>query len=405
MPSCESFNNARFNMSDLHTLLTDESARQDAFPVCRNEIFLAHAGVTALPRAVADAVVDYTRRASEHHQEFGSVLRDIQKTRAVSAAFIGAHPDEIALLGPTSLGLSLFANGLPWEPGDEIVCYADDYPANVYPWIDLRRRGVIVRYLKPERPGEISPELVADALTPRTRMVALASCNFLSGYRIDVDAIGQLLQARGVLFSLDAIQTLGAFPLSVKHVDFLSADAHKWMLGPMAIGIVYVKKERFELLRPTLLGAWNVRSPNFIARDEIEFPDTAIRYEPGVLNAAGVYGMKAALELIGSFGIDTVAQRLLILKTHLIRALRSLGFQIYGPAEGPNAGAITTFFRPNSSMADLFSRLEANGVEASLRHDRTGREMIRLSPHFYNTEAELDRTIELLVGGVGGVNA
>ena len=189
------------------------------------------------------------------------MLRDIRRARQLCAEFIGAAAEEIALLGPTSLGLSLFANGIPWEAGDEVLCYAGDYPANVYPWLDLRRRGVIVRYLEPERPGEITPELVAAALTPRTRLVALASCHFFTGYRIDVDAIGRLLHERGVLFSVDAIQTLGAFPMNVEHVDFLSADAHKWMLGPLAIGIVYVKKRHFELLRPTLLGAWNVVSP------------------------------------------------------------------------------------------------------------------------------------------------
>ena len=361
---------------------------------------MGHAGVTALPRGVADAVIEYTRRASENHQEFGEVLKDIQRTRVLAAAFIGAGADEIALLGPTSLGLSLFANGLPWAPGDEVLCYADDYPANVYPWIDLRRRGVIVRYLKPERPGEITPDLVRASLSARTRLVALASCNFLSGYRIDIDAIGQLLHAQGVLFSLDGIQTLGAFPLSVTQVDFLSADAHKWMLGPMAIGIVYVKKEHFELLRPTLLGAWNVRSPNFIACDEIEFPNSAVRYEPGVLNASGIYGMKAALELIGSYGIDAVAERILVLKGHLVRALRSLGFEFYGPTDGPNASGITTFFHPKASMAAFFRALEENGVVASLRHDRSGREMIRLSPHFYNTEAEADRVIGVL-GRIG----
>src|SRR5207237_5945897 len=154
--------------------------------------------------------------------------------------------------------------------------------------------------LQPERPGEITPELVAASLTSRTKLVALASCHFFSGYRIDVDAIGRLLRERGVLFSLDAIQTLGAAPLSVEHVDFLSADAHKWMLGPLCIGIVYVKKEHFELLRPTLLGAWNVRSPNFITQNEIEFPNTARRYEPGVLNVAGIYGMNAAMEMLMS---------------------------------------------------------------------------------------------------------
>ena len=130
-----------------------------------------------------------------------------------------------------------------------------------------------MRYLEPERPGEITPEVVAAALTPRTRLVALATCHFFTGYRIDAEAIGALLHERDVLFSLDAIQTLGAFPLDVAraHVDCLSADAHKWMLGPLAIGIVYVKRERFELLRPTLLGAWNAVSPNFNALDEIRF--------------------------------------------------------------------------------------------------------------------------------------
>ena len=193
-------------------LYPDEAQRRALFPICREKIHLAHAGVCALPAAVADAVCDYTRLCAENPQEFGDVLRDVKIARRVCADFIGADPDEIALLGPTSLGLSLFANGIPWRAGDEVLCYHGDYPANVYPWMELRRRGVTVRYLEPTQPGEITPELIAAALTPRTRLVALASCHFLSGYRIEIDVIGQLLHARGILFSLDAIQTLGAFP-------------------------------------------------------------------------------------------------------------------------------------------------------------------------------------------------
>jgi len=380
--------------------LDDEAARLDAFPVARNTIFMAHAGVTVLPRAVADAVVGYTRRSSEQHQEFGSVLHDIAESRAVAARFIGAQPEEIALLGPTSLGLSLFAGGLTWRAGDEILCHRDDYPANVYPWIDLRRLGVEVRYLEPEEPGAITPELVRAALSPRTRLVALASCHYLTGYRIDVDAIGSLLRERGVLFSVDGIQSVGAFPLSVRHVDFLSADAHKWMLGPMAAGIVYVRREHFSRLRPILLGAWNVASPDFIAQDEIHLPDTAIRYEPGALNAAGIFGMRAALELIGGYGIDAVAARLLELKGQLVSALHPLGFRFYGPVEGPNASGITTFDHPAASMAALFRRLEENGIAVSLRHNRQRREFIRVSPHFYNTPAEIDRVVAVLREGL-----
>jgi selenocysteine lyase/cysteine desulfurase len=327
-------------------------------------------------------------------QEFADVLRDVKDARRVCARFIGAQPDEIALLGPTSLGLSLFANGLPWKPGDEVVCYADDYPANVYPWLELGRRGVAVRLLEPERPGEITPALVEAALTPRTRLVALASANFLTGYRIDVDAIGRLLQARGVLFSLDAIQTLGAFPLSVERVDFLSADAHKWMLGPLAIGIVYVKKKHFELLRPTLLGAWNVESPNFIAQSEIRFVPTAQRYEPGVLNIAGIYGMRAALEIFLALGQDAIAARLLELKAFVVSELSALDCEIIAPTSGPNAHSITTFRHPAldaEGMAVLTHQFEAAGIIASPRFNRAGTAFIRLSPHFYNTEEELAR--------------
>lgn len=379
-------------------LFPDEARRRELFPICRDQVFLAHAAVAPLPAFVSDAVCAYTRASSENHQEFGDVLRDVKRTRQACAQLIGAHADEIALLGPTSLGLSLFANGLDWQPGDEVLCYHGDYPANVYPWLELRRRGLTVRYLEPAAPGEITPELVARALTPRTRLVALASAHFFTGYRLDVAAIGTLLHERGVLFSLDAIQTLGAFPLDVEkaHVDFLSADAHKWLLGPLAIGIVYVRRAHFERLRPTLLGAWNVLAPNFNTQDDITFVPTAQRYEPGVLNILGIVGMRAGLDFFLATGLDAIAARLLELKAHLVRQLEPLGFTILGPREGPAASGITTFRHATASSTALFAALEKAHVIASLRHDRAGLDYLRFSPHCYNTEAELDRAVEAL---------
>jgi len=380
-------------------LFPNEAERRALFPVCRDQIFFAHAGVTALPQFVADAVCTYTQQSAENPQEFGEVLRDVKDARRVCAQFIGAQQDEIALLGPTSLGLSLFANGLDWQPGDEVLCYHGDYPANVYPWIELRRRGVTVRYLEPESPGEITPELVAAALSPQTKLVALASAHFFTGYRIDVEAIGALLHARGILFSLDAIQTLGAFPLDVEkaHVDFLSADAHKWMLGPLAIGIVYVRRAHFERLRPTLLGAWNVVAPQFNALDEIRFVPTAQRYEPGVLNIAGILGMRAALDFFHTQGPGRIAARLLELKAHLVPRLTALGFQLLGPDTGsPAASSITTFRHEHTGSTALFAALEKARIIASLRHDREGRDYLRFSPHCYNTEEELDAAVGVL---------
>ena len=166
----------------------------------------------------------------------------------------------------------------------------------------------------------------------------------------------------------------------------------------MAIGIVFVRREHFELLRPTLLGAWNIRSPNFITQSEIAFEPTARRYEPGVLNVAGVYGMRAALDLIASAGIDRVHARILELKQALVRPLREAGFQFLGPLDGPAASGITTFQHPARESAVLFRALEEGKVIASLRFDRAGRQYIRVSPHFYNTVDEMGRVVELLTG-------
>lgn len=379
------------------TWLTDEVARQAAFPVTRRQIFLGHAGVTALPAYVADAMRDHIAMSCENHQEFGDVLRDIQQARQICADFIGAKPDEIALLGPTSLGLSLFANGIDWQPGDEIICYQDDYPANVYPWLNLESRGVKLRFLHPTEPGRITPALVEEAITPRTRLIALASCHFLTGWRIDVAAIGQLARSHGVLFSLDAIQTLGAFPVDVTDVDFLSADAHKWLLGPLSIGIVYVARRNFEICRPTLLGAWNIKSPNFISQDQIEFVDSAQRYEPGVLNITGIYGMIASIRKFQEVGRDVVATRILGLRDYLQQSLGALGFEFLSPGndEAMRSGIVTAR-HPGTDCSKLFAALEANHISASLRNTRDGSAWLRMSPHFYNTHAELDRVIAVL---------
>lgn len=374
----------------------DETWRREQFPAAVDRIFLAHAAVAALPSVVVEAMNHFNLQSATGELDYSQVLLgDMDAIRESAASLIGARAHEIALLGPTSLGLSLVAQGLEWNVGDEILCHREDYPANVYPWKDLERLGVKVIALEPERPGEITPDLVAAHLTPRTRLVALASCHFLSGYRIDVDAIGRLAHENGSLFCLDAIQTLGAFPTSVEHVDFLSADAHKWMLGPMTAGIFYVAEEHFASLRPVLLGAWNVKCPQFISQDTIELEPGGRRYEPGVLNASCLHGMQAGIRLLkDEIGIEQVSARLLELKRPLVAGLESLGFEVIGPREGSKATSITTITdRDENRILALGRRWQADNVMTSPRRDRAGRAYLRLSPHFYNTREEIDRVL------------
>jgi cysteine desulfurase / selenocysteine lyase len=384
-------------MDLLTSLLSDTELRHRLFPIAKSRIFMAHAAVTVLPGPVAEAMNAIIRRCSEEFPDFSGILALIQRTRESAARLINASSDEIALLGPTSLGLSLVANGITWAPGDEVVCYLDDYPANVYPWINLRDKGVQIRFVEPAQVGELTIEALQRVLTPKTKLVALASCSFLSGFRIDIAAIGKLLRERGILFCLDAIQTLGAFPTTVEYVDFLSADAHKWLLGPLAIGVVYVRKELFEVCRPTLLGSGNLKAPNFVAQNQLEFVEGAQRYEPGVLNLPGVAGMKAAIDFLLEIGIDKIAQRILSIRSRLVTGLTELGFAVLGENKTPmHQSGIITVAHPTRNLASEHKRLLENGIVCSPRQDRQGNEYLRFSPHFYNTEDEIDRVLEVL---------
>ncbi len=382
---------------DVSRYWRDETVRRQEFPVAKQQIFLAHAAVATLPRRVVQAETDFATSCSQREPDYAAISKRIRGVRERAAQLLpGAEADEISLQGPTALGLSLIAGGLDWRPGDEVVYHHDCYPANVYPWLELQRRGVKPVPIQPARYGEVTIESVAAALTPRTRMVALASAHFLTGYRIDVEGIGCMLHERGILFCLDAIQTLGAFPLPVDHVDFLSADAHKWMLGPLAIGVVMVKRTHFEKLRPVLLGAANVKCPDFIAQAEIEFPDRADRYEPGVLNTGPLFGMDAGIGLLLEVGIERVGARVIELKQRLLDGLAPLGFEAISPVAGPHASGLLTLRHATRDPGPIYAALKAANVVPSLRRDRAGRSYLRFSPHFYNTEDEMDRVIDLV---------
>jgi len=390
-------------MESLADIIGDEALRNRTFPTTEECIFLGHAGVGPLTRVAADAMREFIDHAERREQENAWTNGKMAAARETAGKLIGATEEEISLLGPTSVGLSLVANGLAWEPGDEVVYYADDYPANVYPWTCLAGRGVKAVRVETEYPGVITWEHVEAALTERTRLVALASCNFLSGFRIDVDLIGRNLQERDILFSLDAIQTLGAFPTTVEHVDFLSADSHKWMLGPATAGIFYVDKNRRELLTPTLVGSWNVHSPDYVAQESIRYHADGRRYEPGMLNIPGIIGMLASMELLVGFGIETIGERLLELRRALLDAVRPLGYQLYieeydldSATTDSNRSAIVTVTHPARDMEALFGQLCLENVIASLRKNRAGQSFIRFSPHCYNTLAEIGRVAEIL---------
>ena len=381
-------------IAELHQ---NEELRRHEFPVVAEQIFLGHAGVCPLPRRVVDAITDYTLLGALHDQEDAFGHDRLQHCRQLAAQLLRADPSEIAFVGPTSNGLSYVASGLPWRKGDNVLIYHDDYPSNVYPWMALAERGVQVRLLNIRELGRIRPIDVQGQVDENTRLVALASCHFVAGWRIDLAGIGKYLRSRNILFCVDGIQTLGAFPTTVEHMDFLAADAHKWLLGPLAAGILYVRKSIQERLRPPVYGWHNVRCPNYVAQEQIVFPPDARRYEAGSANFLGLAGLQAAMELLLEVGIDNISTDLLRKRAWLVPALQAKGYTVLladAPAE--NSSGIVTFFKPDTDLPALHQKLREAKILTSLRTDRAGQRYIRLSPHFYNTDAELHRVLELL---------
>jgi selenocysteine lyase/cysteine desulfurase len=380
----------------LSEILANEELRQHEFPVAKNKIFLGHAGVCALPRRVAQAMNDCTNEATLGDQE-EFVMHRIEDARKAGAKLLNCLPEEVSLVGPTSLALSFVAAGLNFRKGQNILIYHDDYPSNVYPWMALAEQGVKVRLLNTRGLGIIRTIDVMGQVDEDTKLVALASNHFISGYRIEHDAIGKFLRERGILFCLDVIQTLGAFPTTVENVDFLAADAHKWLLGPCGAGLLYVKKDLQAKLNPPIYGWHNVRNPNFVAQEKIEFRSGAAKFEAGTHNLIGLVGLLTAMELALEIGVENIGRELLRKRAWLVPALQAKGFAVLnaGPKQ-ENASGITSFFAPGQDLTARHQKLADAGVNTSLRTDRKGQKYIRLSPHFYNTDAELRRVVELL---------
>jgi selenocysteine lyase/cysteine desulfurase len=381
-------------IAELHS---NEELRRHEFPVVAERGFFAHAGDCPLPRRVVASMTEYAMLAAATDQEAAFPGSRIQQARQTAAGLLNAQMHEIAFVGPTSLGLSLVAAGLSLRKGDNILIYQDDYPSNVYPWMALAEKGVQVRLMNIRELGRIRNIDVLGQVDENTRLVALASCHFITGWRIDLAGIGQQLRARNIPFCVDAIQTLGAFPTTVEHIDFLAADAHKWLLGPCAAGILYVRKELQDKLRPKIFGWHNVRCANYVAQDQIVHPPDSRRYEAGSANLVGLAGLQAAMELLLEVGIDNIAAELLRKRAWLVPELQAKGYAVLGGSAPPeHASGIVTFYKPDGDISALHAKLTEAKIITSLRASRTGQRYIRLSPHFYNTDAELQRMMELL---------
>src|SRR5579884_3336505 len=384
--------------SDLYSYVGNEQA----FPVLRRWNFFNHAGVSPLPKVAADALRLWAAQAEADTYLTGTWYRDVEALRVMAAQLMNAHRDEIAFVKNTSEGISIVAQGIDWQWGDRIVTTAVEYPANIYPWMEQVRNHGAKLVMVPEETGHdgrrhVPVEKIHDEIKdPKTRLVSLSHVEFASGQRHDIEVIGQFCREHDTLFCVDAIQTLGVLPVDVKamYIDFLSADGHKWLLGPEGAGFFYGRKELIERMRPLMVGWMNVVNAQDYGNYDYTLRPDAGRFECGTYNVPGLLALKASVEMLRQCGVDAISQRLKLLTDHLILRLMAKGYEIISPRSDLAWSGIVSFASPtHNHEAIVLALRKQHKTEIALREGR-----LRCSAHFYNTEAQLDRLVELLPG-------
>jgi len=361
----------------------------EQFPVAGNLIYLNHAAVAPLCRAAAEAM----KALAEDACQFGSLhydkwLETYAGLRRAAAALINASADEIAIVKNTSEGIATIALGFPWNPGDRVIAFQEEFPANYYPWQRLEARGVVVTWLSIYDPIEKIAASIEGA-----RLLAISFVNYLSGYRVDLTAIGKLCRDHGCFFFLDAIQGMGVLPLNVdeSYIDALAADGHKWMLGPEGNGVLYVRRKWLDIIQPVEFGWTNSASyADYGLRDMTPRPDAG-RYECGTLNTIGCYGQRAAIEFLLSVGIQNVADAVLARAEQLEAGVRAKGYEVMAPRREGTGSGIVSFRHPNIDSRQIVSDLKRKKISAAPRQG-----WVRMSPHFYISSQEMEHVLEEL---------
>ena len=376
--------------------MADWTAFRAHFPVTRRWAFLDHAAVAPLPDVAVVALTEYAEDlAANGIATVGRWVGRVREVRDLAARLINApSPDDVCFVPNTSFGIGIAAEGFPWQPGDNLVTAAEEYPSNQYPWMNLRDRGVEVRAV-PSRGNRVAVDDVRAAMDGRTRLLTLSSVEFGSGFRNDLAALGDLCRSRDVFFFVDAIQSLGVIPLDVQQlpIDALAADGHKWLLGPEGAGIAYVRREWAERMRAVMVG-WNsvVNALDFNTID-FRLKPTAGRWEGGSYNVPGITAFGASLRLLLDAGIDAVRDRVLAVTDHLCDRAPAAGLEVFSSRAAGDKSGIVSLVKPGHDPVALVKRCRAAGVIVNARHHR-----LRASPHAYNTEAEIDQFLDAVKG-------
>ena len=364
------------------------------FPLTDELIYLNHAAVAPWPKRTSDAVIAF----AEQNSRFGShfyldwLKKESELRRQLQVLLNAPSAEDIALVKNTSEALSFVAYGLPWQAGDNIVSSNEEFPSNRLPWQSLADRGVEFR--QADLNNADTPEDALFALVDgQTRLLTISSIQFASGLRMDLPRIGEFCKQRGILFCVDAIQSLGAvqFDAQACQADFVMADGHKWLFGPEGLGVFYSSAEARDRLKLTQYGWHMMKDIHNYENVPWEIHPGARRFECGSPNMLGIHALSASLSLLLETGMANVEASVIERSDYLKAAIAAHPqLVLLSGHQSRLKSGIVVFKHQSHDNQALYQHLQQNGVVCALRGGG-----IRFSPHFYNTFAELDRALAL----------
>ena len=372
--------------------MDDFDTYRSEFPITERCAFMNHAAISPLSMRVVNTVESLYQEFSHYGSEYyPRWAKRIEEVRRLFAALVHADAEEIAFVGNTSEGLSAIAAGLDWKEGDGVLMAKPDFPTNIYPWMNLERKGVRVYHFERDG-GRFSIEEVDKALRPRTRLLSVSSVDFATGFLCNLQALGEFCRRKGLLFCVDAIQSLGLIPMDVKKygIHFLASGGHKWLLSSMGCGGLFVSRDVDNLVHPVQVGWKSVVQEEEFFQIQFDLKPDALRFEPGTMNVAGIYALGAAIELLMEVGVEKACDHVMALNDFLYEGLKERKVQIVTPMGAKERSGILSFI-PSTDSKSLYDFLTKEMIRVSLRN-----QMIRLSPHFYNSKDDIDRFFQAL---------
>ncbi len=363
------------------------------FPYIENEIiYFNHAATGPLSVLLVNTINKILKEKSERNiDDFKSFIEVAAETKSILASMLNTVPERLAFTDNTSNGFNYLAQSIQWKKGDRILLNDIEFPANVYPFLNLKRLGVEVDFVKSDN-GKVTAEMIIDSIKPGTKLISVSYVQFLSGYRIDLEKLGTYCKDNNIIFSVDAIQALGAVRLDVKkcNIDFLSCGTQKWLLGFQGLAFIYLNEKLQKKLIPSNIGWLSVNNAWNLLDYQLDLKTTADVFQVGTINSLGVYAFNKSLKLFNDFGFDEVEKRVLENSKYFIARLASIGLNslLLNCKESELAGIVTARIQEPDLV---IKKLEQNKIICSLREG-----MIRFSPHFYNTFDEIDRVVGVL---------